>query len=106
MCSKKFFVRFLPFFAALFIGIFIASFFVTIGRPGFGPGRRYRHFEEDRQIRMELDRLRDENQRLKSQMNDLKMNASDDWMDRDIQLPVPPPPPVAPVRPLAPRAIR
>ena len=51
MCSRKFFSRFLPFFATLILGVFVASFFVPIGRPGMGGYRRHR--EEDRQIRME-----------------------------------------------------
>lgn len=104
MCSKKFFIRFLPFFATLLIGMFVASFFVTIGRPAFG-GRRYRHFQEDRQIRVEVERLREENLRLKNQINDLRMNAQSDFSDFEVP-PPPPPPHIITVKPVAPRAIR
>jgi hypothetical protein len=104
MSSKKFFLRLLPFFATFLVGIFIASFFVTIGRPGFG-GRRARHFHEDQQMRVEMDRLRDENIRLTEQLNEIRMNRSGwDRTDSDIIEAVPPPP--IPMQPSAPRAIR
>ncbi len=104
MCSKKFFIRFLPFFATLLVGMFVASFFVTIGRPAWA-GRRGRHFEEDRQFRCEMERLREENLRLKNQLNDLRMNAQSDFSEFEVP-PPPPPPPVITLKPAAPRAIR
>jgi hypothetical protein len=75
MCNKKFFGRFIPFLATFLAGVFIASFFVTIGGPGF-VGRRARHSQLDRQIRIEKDQLREENNRLRDQLNELRMNSS------------------------------
>jgi hypothetical protein len=103
MFSKKYLGRLLPFFATFLIGVFVASFFVTIGRPGFG-GRRHRHFEEDRQMRVELERLRDENNRLKDQVNELRVNKLDWENDGDIIEAVPPP--RMSMRSSAPKAIR
>lgn len=104
MCSKKFFIRFLPFFATLLMGMFVASFFVTIGRPAWG-GRKARHFEEDRQIRIELERVKEENLRLKNQLNNVRFSDGSEFSDFE----VPPPPPLPPrvaLKPAAPRAIR
>ncbi len=96
----------MPFFATFLLGIFIASFFVTIGRPGFS-GRRYRHFEEDRQIRLEVERLREEKSRLEAQINELRSNALADRFDNDVIQAVPPPPlPPMPPKPFAPRVVR
>jgi cell division protein FtsB len=105
MCSKKFFGRVLPFFATFLVGVFIASFFVSFGRPSFG-SRRARHFQQDQQIRLENDQLREENMRLKEQINDRQMNFDHpNFSDNDVRSLMPPPPPL-PVKPAAPRAIR
>ncbi len=106
MCSKKFFVRFLPFFATFLIGIFVASFFVAAGRPEYS-GRRFRHMQGDRRMRAELDRLREENSRLEAQINELRSNALSDRSDSDVIQAVPPPPiPPMPPRPFMPRTAR
>ena len=103
MCSKKYFVRLLPFFATFLIGVVIASIFVPLGRPGMR-GHRYRHFEEDRQIRMELEQLRDENRRLKESRfdRDLPVPLVDFDESNSLDAPVPP----VPVKPAKPRVIK
>lgn len=102
MCGKNFLRRTVPFFATFLIGVFIASFFVSIGRPGYG-GRRAMHFEEDRQIRVENDRLRDENTRLQEQLKSRPFNYDSDFSERDIRELVPPP---NPLRRLIPHSVR
>lgn len=104
MFSKKFFVRLLPFIATFLVGVFIASFFVTLGRPG-RVGHRHRHYEKDRQIRMERDQYREENIRLKELLNDRQMNGDRYFSDSEIQGLLPPPPPLA-VKPHSPKVIR
>ena len=108
MCSKNFFRRMIPFFATFALGIFIASFFGPIGRSGFG-GRRARHFQEDQQIRLERDQLRQEIMMLRNEMDDRRMNSSDwdhpELMEgpRSVDAPMPP---HSPIRPSAPQAGR
>lgn len=101
MCSKKFFGRLLPFFATFVVGILIASIFAPFGRSSMG-GRRHRHFEEDRQMRLENEQLREENLRLKEQLNDSLMNVQ----DSDFSVPVPPPLPVKPHIYISPKGIK
>lgn len=104
MCSKKFFGRVLPFFATFLVGVFIASFFVSIGRPSFAD-RRAKHFQQDQQMQLENDQLREENLRLKRHHHCDRLGrvyeASPD-SDNDVRDLLPPPPPL-PVKPAAPR---
>jgi hypothetical protein len=70
MCgnTKGFFKRMLPFLATFAVGVFIASFFVTISGPNFrGRGFGGRH-KEMKRLRMENEQLRNENLRLKNQL--------------------------------------
>ena len=69
MCCKGFAKRDLPFFLTFSVGLFIASFFVSIVAPNFRlPSRNSRkvHREVDRQRDIELQQLREENFRLKN----------------------------------------
>jgi len=69
MGTKGFFIRVLPFMATFTLGLFIASFFVSIA-PSFGGGGRgfgHRHRKMER-LRMENERLRSENQRLRKDL--------------------------------------
>jgi hypothetical protein len=107
MCSKGFFRRVVPFFATFLMGVFIASFFVTSGRPSLG-GHRH-HMEEDRQIRIELDRVNDENDRvtqenmhLREQLGERPVNVERDLIEPGVRGLVPPPP----TRLTAPHSIR
>jgi len=70
MCCKGFIKRVVPFFLTFAVGLFIASFFVTIAAPSFQmPNRGWRknHRQYDRQRELEIQRLREENLRLKSE---------------------------------------
>jgi hypothetical protein len=104
MFTKRFFARFLPFLATFLVGVFIASFFVTFGSPGVN-GRRHRHCEGDRQMRMELEQLREENLQLRDQLNIRQTNFDRDFSENDIRELLPPPPPL-PVKPVTPRVVR
>lgn len=98
MCnSKGFLKRLLPFFATFAVGIFIASFFVSISAPSFrGRGGKR---QEIRRLRIEVEELRNENLRLKNEMESLRWNSphikhpGDDELN-DLELLVPPPPPL------------
>ena len=71
----------LPFLATFAIGIFIASFFVTIGRPGL----RARGWERQRmneQLRMENEELRNENLRLRNDLENQRSSWDGFYNDR------------------------
>ena len=71
MCCQGFIKRVLPFFLTFAVGLFIASFFVTIAAPSFQfKNRNWRknHRQYDRQIESENQRLRDENFRLRKEI--------------------------------------
>ena len=86
--------RVAPFFLTFAVGLFIASFFVTVAAPNFQfrRGGFQRHRDMDRQMQIENQRLREENDRLTKRLADAEQR---DWVvppDFD----VPPPAPVAP----------
>ncbi len=63
--------RFLPFFAAFALGLFVASFFVAVGFPRFerhgrGHGRHHRCKTETEQLRRENFELRRRIEQLKT----------------------------------------
>lgn len=62
--------RALPFFAALVIGVFIASFFVDLSKPRFGRGARKHH--EMKRLRIENEELKNENLRLQNEIENLQ----------------------------------
>ena len=90
MLNKAFFKRIIPFLLTFALGLFVASFFVSIApnfkfkkkRPPCRP-------KESRMLRFENERLRMENQRLQQRLGE---------RERIILLEdsVPPPPPMAP----------
>ncbi len=93
MCCKGFTKRVLPFFLTFAVGLFIASFFVSIAAPNLQfPSRNSRknHREYDQQREIEIQQLRDEVFRLKnSQVLD-----SDNIDYRNLKyVPAPPMPP-------------
>lgn len=102
MGNKGFIKRILPFFATFAVGVFIASFFVSISAPNFRRGGKCRHDAE--RMRMENEDLRNENLRLRNEMESLHWNSPHmktselDEMSPDVHLPVdmPPPPPAPP----------
>lgn len=99
MNFMSFVKRIAPFVLTFALGLFIASFFVTVAAPNFqfrrGP---HRHREMDRQMRQENERLRGENERLRNRLNEMERR---DWViEPDFDVAVPPPPPVAPTMPM------
>lgn len=97
MCCKGFIKRILPFFLTFAVGLFIASFFVTISAPSFRfENRRWnRHQQYHRQMELEKQRLQEENYRLKKQLADNSLEFS----PTDLKYSVPPPPPAPPMPP-------
>jgi hypothetical protein len=65
MFIKGFLKRFAPFFISLALGLFVASFFVTIAVPNVRFNRGWRnHREYHRRMEFENQRLKEENFRL------------------------------------------
>lgn len=105
MCSKSFLKRMLPFFATFAVSLFIASFFVSIG-PNFNRGKLGGRHREMKQLRMENEMLRNENLRLKNQLENQSMTFEElpsighgHFQGRgpevpvQLDVPMPPPPP-------------
>ena len=92
--------RIAPFMLTFAVGLFIASFFVTVAAPNFQfrRGGFKRHREYDRQMQTENERLRQENERLIKRM--AEMENRDRFIEPDFDVVVPPPPPVAPTMPM------
>jgi len=118
MCCQGFLKRVVPFFLTFAAGLFIASFFVTIAAPTFqfkNRGWKANHRQYDRQQELEIQRLREENMRLKNEAQQkigkfdaiYHMNVdgsvkSIEKMEIDgisVDSLVPPPPPPAPLTP-------
>jgi hypothetical protein len=98
----NFLKRFLPFFLTFVLGLFIASFFISVGFPKVNVERRgwKRHssyscptrYERD-SLRYQIDSQRRENERLRDELRfsrELEINA--------VPLPPIPPPPPSRVR--------
>lgn len=105
MNTKGFIKRILPFIGAFSLGLFIASFFVSVGLPRFGGGHRGMRGEYKRQFRMEMERLRQENFELKNQLREMQLDRTVNGTGSEmrpveamplIDVPPPPMPPVAP----------
>ena len=100
MCFKSVIKRVAPFLLTFAVGLFIASFFVTVAAPSFQfkRGGFKRHREYDRRIESENRRLQEENIRLRNRVAEMEKR---DWvLDRDLDVPPPPVPPVAPTMPM------
>ncbi len=89
--------RVAPFFLTFAVGLFIASFFVTVAAPNFQFRRGLnKHQQYHRRIESENQQLREENNRLKNRLAEAEKR---DWvLERDLD--VPPPPQVAPTMPM------
>jgi len=100
MCGKVFIKRVLPFFLTFAVGLFIASFFVSIATPKFGFNRGWRkHQHYHRVMEFENQRLKEENSRLKKQLADKDLqDLNNRNFDLDFAVPPPPPIPSAKVR--------
>ena len=87
--------RIAPFFLTFALGLFVASFFVSIALPNVRVNRGWKkHREYHRKIEFENQRLREENFRLKREAMERK--AQLDINIEDINDLVPPPPPLPP----------
>lgn len=86
--------RVAPFLLTMTVGLFIASFFVTVAAPNFNfPKRDWnrRHREQHRQMEAELRSLREENSRLRNRLADADRQS---WTVRPSFEPVAPEAPV------------
>jgi hypothetical protein len=108
MHLKGFLKRFAPFFITFALGLFVASFFVTVALPNirFNRQRVNRHQRYHRQMESENQRLREENLRLKQVVRDISetkeiSETGPMGFDGTINDLVPPPPPLAPPAPPA-----
>ena len=88
--------RVAPFVLTFAVGLFVASFFVTVAAPSFQFRRGFsKHQQYHRRIESENQRLREENNRLKNRLAEAEKR---DWvLERNLDVP-PPPPPVMPMK--------
>lgn len=101
MISKGLIKRFLPFAVALTLGLFVASFFVTVAAPRFNFNfkRNYssRKYREVRDLEYKKQRLEEEVRRQQNRIAELEMRQRMD-SDSDFDAVNPPPMPIAPAR--------
>jgi len=90
--------RFLPFVLTFAAGLFIASFFVTVGLPKFGSRHRESKRHQMHNLKVEVEQLKKEKCDLKRQIDELKTTSTDLEGAVDAGFLVPPPP-IAPVAP-------
>lgn len=102
MCCKGFVKRVVPFFAAMIVGLFITSLFITVAAPSFNFKKRAwsKHREYHRKMERENYRLKLENQRLERKLADIERqkNLQETYELNDMDFDVPPPP-LAPIPP-------
>jgi len=105
MCLKVFAKRIAPFVVTFAVGLFIASFFVTIAMPNFRFGGRHRRQQQEiNRLQLENEQLRGNDCRLKRLQAELdRINAEND-VRVEYSFDVPPPPPAPPAPPKAPMA--
>ncbi len=103
MCCKGFVKRVVPFFLTFAVGLFIASFFVSIAAPNFQFRRDFRkHREYHRTMESQIQQLEKENSRLKRELSEREGREMTNYAFED-NFNVPPPPPMPPAPPVAPR---
>lgn len=99
MCGKGFVRRFVPFFLTFAVGLFVASFFVSIALPKLQfNGGLNKHRRSHQMMEFESQRLKEENLRLKKQLAQ-RDNSDFTNLDFENNLDVPPPPPIPPAPP-------
>jgi len=78
MCYTGLFKRIIPFALTFAVGLFIASFFVSIAFPGerWRSGRRAHKWSELKQLRMDNEELREKNRSLRTQNEEMRKK---DW---------------------------
>jgi hypothetical protein len=81
--------RIVPFVLAIALGMFIASFFVTVGFPKFREGQRFSHRhkrgEEMRRIQVERDALQREREALEREKELMRLNVEGELRNARIQ---------------------
>ena len=96
MGNKGLLKRMLPFFATFAFGIFVASFFVSVGSTSsynsYGRGK-CRH--EMRGLRYEYEQQREEIRQLREQLDEAQTGTTtfESELPLDVTVPLPPPPP-------------
>lgn len=85
------FKRFVPFFLTFTLGLFVASFFVSIAAPSFQFKNRGWKYREYKRMKCENDRLRERVQRLERE----RLSAETDF-EMNLNVPPPPLPPAPP----------
>jgi hypothetical protein len=85
--------RLLPFAATFAVAVFITSFFVDLNRPRFRFRGERGGWHEMNRLRTENDQLKNENLRLR---NELENRHFDPMQDLDMAVPPPPTAPIAP----------
>lgn len=92
--------RVVPFLLTFIAGLAIASIFVTVTAPSFSVSskRMNRGHHRCKKMNAELENLRDENLRLRMQVEELRFRTSSDLVapGPEFEVPTPPAPPVAP----------
>lgn len=90
--------RIIPFAAALTLGLFVASFFVTVAAPKFNFKRNYenRGYRKMRSIERDNQRLQEQINRQQLRIRELESRQTMDF-ESDFEPPLPPMP-VAPKR--------
>ena len=84
--------RIIPFALTFAAGLFLASFFVSIGLPGerWRGERRVHKMRQMQQLRSENEELREKCRQLRSENEELRRTATLNF-DGDLELSVPPP---------------
>jgi hypothetical protein len=94
--------RVAPFFLTFAVGLFIASFFVTVAAPSFQFNRGFsKHRQYHRRIEAENQRLREENLYLRNRVTEMEKR---DWVFEEAPTSIPslPAAPEAPAVPVVP----
>jgi hypothetical protein len=108
MCYTGLFKRIIPFVLTFAAGLFLASFFVSIGLPTsrWRVERRFNRHQESQQLRRDLDNLRERYRALEAENEELRRSLGDaDFVIPDAVPPVdfeehhPPQPPAPPKQP-------
>ncbi len=112
MYGMGFIKKVVPFFLTFAIGLFVASFFVSIAVPNFKiPNRGWRrHQQYHQRIETENQRLREKNLRIDRELAEIKRELAEKERsevilssDGNFDVPPPPPMPPAPYKPMSQR---
>ncbi len=106
MYGMGFIKKVVPFFLTFAIGLFVASFFVSIAAPSFKiPNRGWkRHQQYHQRIESENQRLREKNLRLERELAEKERQEEIVFSPHaNFDAPPPPPMPPAPYKPMSQR---